>query len=243
MEIKKLKYLLRNQTVSLLVNVAAFTALLSLAALRSWFFGLLWIIDILYLKAKFFKNEAIKPTFLFWTFCILSFFLLWTLTGNAALVSGLLISILLFIFIGAQVFYFSSHKTALAIFFHMTVFGVVSVFAAYSPSDLWWGALIALGAVLFGITLDFLKIETNGVDIRKKTYALVFAFIAAQCAWVASLLPLGFLNVGTLVLVFSIVAGEVAVGHFTGRLNRKMILRHALFFAGFATLIFLVGMA
>ena len=243
MEIKRLKYLLRSQTASLLANVAVFTALLSLASLRSWFFALLWIIDALYLKARFFKNEAIKPTFLFWTFCALSFFSLWVLSGSAGVIVGILVAVLLFAFLGAQVFYFSNPKTVLSIFSHMTVFGVVSVFAAYSPSDLWWGTLVALGLILFGITLDFLKIETNGVDIRKKTYSLVFAFIAAQCAWVASLLPLGFLNVGTLVLVLSIVSGEIAVGHFTGHLSRKTVIRHALFFSGFVALIFLIGLS
>ncbi len=243
MEIKKLKSFLKSQTASLLVNVAVFTALINLATIGSLFFTFLWIVDVLYLRAKFYKNEAIRPSVLFLTFCALSFFGLWSVVGTVSIVVSLAIAVFLFFFLGAQTFYFSHSKTALAAFYYATMFGSASAFASLAPSDIWLLPLILMGGIFYGINRDFLKIETGGIDFRKKIYAMVFAFIAAQLAWIASLLPIGFLNVGSLVLVFSIVSGDVAVGHFTGYLNKKTVIRHAVFFTAFALIIFFVGMA
>lgn len=241
MEIKKLKYLLKNQTTSLLADAGIFWALLSLGASGSLFFGLLWVIDLLYLKSKFFKSDTSSPTFLFWVFCAVSFFVLWKLNGLADFIAGLLIFILLFIFLAAQMLYFANPKLAIWLFFYMVTFGVVSSFASYFPANLWWGSLFALGTILFGIMLDFLKIETKSIDTRKKTYALVFALLASQCVWAASLLSIGFLNVAVVVLIFSITFGDLAVNHFIGHLTKKAIIRHALFFVVFEFIAFLAS--
>lgn len=243
MEIKKLKSLLKSQIGLLLANVVIFTALINLAAMRSLFFEFLWIVDVLYLRARFYKNKTIRPSVLFLTFCALSFLGLWSVTGMALIAVSLAVMVFLFFFLGAQTFYFTHSKVALAAFYHATVFGAVSIFAALAPSDMWWLPLLLLGGMLYGINCDFLKIETGSIDLRKKVYSLVFAFIATQLAWAASLLPIGFLNVGSLVLVFSIVSGDIAVGHFSGHLNKKSIMRHAAFFLAFMVIIFLVGMA
>jgi hypothetical protein len=243
MEIKKLRYFLKSQTASLLANVAIFTALINLATMRSLFFTFVWIIDVLYLRAKFYKNEAIRPSVLFLTFCGLSFFGLWSVSGTITIVVSLAMAAFLFFFLGAQTFYFAHSKTALAAFYYVTMFGSAAAFAALAPSDIWWLPLVLMGGVFYGMSRDFLKIETGGIDLRKKVYAMVFAFISAQLAWVGSLLPIGFLNVGSLVLVFSIVSGDVAIGHFTGHLDKKTVIKHAAFFTAFVVLIILVGMA
>ena len=243
MEIKKLKCFLKNQTASLLANVLIFAVLINLATMRSLFFTFVWIIDVLYLRAKFYKNETIRPSVLFLTFCALSFFGLWSVSGTVSVAITLVMATFLFFFLGAQTFYFSRFKTALAAFYYATIFGSAAAFAVLAPSDVWLLPLVLMGGVFYGINRDFLKIETGGIDLRKKIYAMVFAFLAAQLAWVGSLLPIGFLNVGSLVLLFSIVSGDIAVGHFMGYLNKKTIIKHAAFFVAFAVIIFLVGMA
>jgi hypothetical protein len=222
-------------------NVSVFLLLLYLASLGSWFFGLLWVFDIFYLKNRFLKSKEIKPLFLYWVFCALSFFLLWSLNGVAAFIVGALIAVLLFAFLGSQIFYFSNPREVLLLFSYLVIFASASVFSSYFASSFWFGSLVALTLVLFGIMLDFFKMETGRLDIRKKTYSLVFAFIASQCAWAAFLLPIGFLNVGTLIMAFSIIFGEIATSHFKGRLNKKKAIKHSLAFLGFGALIFLLS--
>lgn len=243
MEIKKLKSALKSQTGLLLANALLFGWLLTLAASsRSWLWIFVYILYLVYAYIKFLKNDALKLTVLFTVFSTLSYLaLIWAGNPAAFWIMAVISVALFFVFLGAQLFYFSQTKVALSIFFHAILFGTAAYFASIAPFELWWGAVPILYLVIYYCTKDYLKFETGSFDGRKKIYALTFAFVALQCAWVASLLPFGFLNAGLIVLVFSIVANDLFLAHFFGKLSPKLILVNVGFFSAFITLVFIAG--
>lgn len=243
MEIKKLKSALKSQTALLSVNAAVFGTLALIAgSSRLIFWILVYLADAAYLRLKFSRNEALKPNILFVSFIILALSSIWIAeTGITAAAIAIISAVLMFIFLGGQLFYFSNSKSALSVFYHSVIFGIAAYFASTAPFDVWWGAVPLIFYVLYGCTRDYLKLETGGFDRRKKVYSFIFAFLALQCIWIVSLLPFGFLNAGALVLIFSITVTDLFLHHSLGRLSRDSVIRNLSFLTALVILIFLAS--
>ena len=243
MEIKRLKSALKSQTALLSANAIIFAILSGLAASsQSWIWIAIYCIYLIYAYFKFLKNDALKQTALFITFAVLSYSALISTENSSAFLAVILVSsILFFIFLGAQLFYFPHTKAALGIFYHTVIFGIAAYFASVAPLELWWGALPLFFVVVYFCTKDYLKFETGNFDRRKKMYALAFSFLAMQCIWIASLLPFGFLNAALIVLVFSIICNDLFLANFSGKLTYRLLTLNTAFFLGFVALIFIAG--
>jgi hypothetical protein len=243
MEIKKLKSVLKSQTTLLSANGVIFGILLMLSASsQSWLWMLAYAAYLIYVYFKFLKNDALKQTALFATFAVISLLSLMSTENSSAFGVILVIAVVLFfIFLGAQLFYFSHTEAALGIFYQSTLFAVAAYFSSIAPFDLWWGVLPLLYLIIYLCTKDYLKFETGSFDGRKKIYALSFAFVVLQCVWLASLMPFGFLNSALIVLAFSIVANDLFLAHFFGKLNYRLVSFNVAFFIAFIALIFISG--
>lgn len=244
MEIKKLKSLLKSQITSLSVNAFGWSVLLYLTyAMSSAWWGIVWALYAIYLYNRFLKHEASRPALLFFSFALVSLLgIISSGDNSAALLVSVVSGALIWIALASGALFLSNPKAGFAIFYHATVFGSVAYFASFSPSNVWWGLFVFLYLLIYTITRDYIKIETGGYDRRKKIFTLVLSLAIIQCAWMASLLPLGFLNVGSLSLIVSIVATDLFFNRLAGTLTKKAVARGAAFFGGFVALVFLVGM-
>jgi|GEM_PF-3226733 len=243
MEIKKLKSVLKSQTALLLVNAAVFGALLELTgSSHSYWWGFFYVGYASYVYTRFLKSGATRPVSLFVTFIVVSLMSALASENGAALGAVSLVSAaLIFVFLGGQLFYFSNSKAALSIFYHSVIFGIAAYFSSIAPFNLWWGAIPSLFIIFYVCTRDFFRLETGGYDKRKKNYALAFAFVASQCVWIASLLPFGFLNTGSIILIFSIVVNDLFLAHISGKFSNRVLFRNLAFFGVFMVLIFIAG--
>lgn len=69
--------------------------------------------------------------------------------------------------------------------------------------------------------------------------ALVIAFLSLELFWAVNLLPLGFVNSAILQTLFIFLARDFVLAYFSGRLNRRFVMSHLVFFFVLATLIFI----
>jgi hypothetical protein len=243
MEIKKLKSALKSQTALLSASALVFGILVVIAGTSHLvFWVLVYLAYAAYLRLKFSRNEELKPNILLTSFIVLALSSVWISESGITVVAVATVSaVLMFIFLGSQLFYFSNSKSALSVFYHSVIFGIAAYFASIAPFDIWWGAMPLIFYVIYGCTRDYLKLETGGFDRRKKIYSLIFAFLALQCIWITSLLPFGFLNAGALVLIFSITATDLFLHHSLGKLTKDNIIRNLSFLVVLIILIFLAS--
>ncbi len=243
MEIKKLKLALKSQTVLLSANALVFGALAFIAGTsRLFFWILIYLADAAYIRLKFSKNEESNPNLLFASFLFLVVSLVWFSQGvDVAVLVSIISAILMFTFLGSQIFYFSKSKIAFNVFYQAIIFGIAVYFASVSPFDVWWGAIPLIFYAIYGSTRDYLRIETGGFDRRKKTYSLIFSLLAIECIWLASLLPFGFLNSGAIVLIFSVMTNDVFLRHLSGKIKKEDIIKNSVIMAALTILIFVVS--
>ncbi len=243
MEIKKLKSALKSQTILLSANAFIFGALAFVAGTsRLFFWILIYLADAAYIRLKFSKNEESNPNLMFASFLFLAISLVWfSQNTNVAFVVSAISAILMFIFLGSQIFYFSKSKIALNIFYQSIIFGIAVYFASVSPFNVWWGAVPLAFYAIYGATRDYLRIETGGFDRRKKTYSLVFSLLAVECIWLASLLPFGFLNSGAIVLIFSVMSNDIFLRHLSGKIKKTDVIKNSIVMALLTILIFIAS--
>lgn len=60
--------------------------------------------------------------------------------------------------------------------------------------------------------------------------ALAFGFLMLQALWVVAILPLGFLNAASLALLIALILEDFFIEHWSGEMNRKIILRNITLF-------------
>ncbi|MBI2011122.1 MAG: hypothetical protein HYS89_02770 [Candidatus Colwellbacteria bacterium] len=60
--------------------------------------------------------------------------------------------------------------------------------------------------------------------------ALAFGFLMLQALWAIAILPLGFLNAASLTLLVSLILEDFFIEHWSGAMNRKIILRNITLF-------------
>ncbi|MDE2001342.1 MAG: hypothetical protein KGI60_02105 [Patescibacteria group bacterium] len=84
-----------------------------------------------------------------------------------------------------------------------------------------YGAVIIAAYLLFREWLSV--ISTFQFPKRERVAALVGAFLVAQLLWATALLPIGFLNSATLMLLVTFTIGELLVNYFLQAANRRFL--------------------
>lgn len=78
--------------------------------------------------------------------------------------------------------------------------------------------------MLFKEFLNFSVPEASN-SRKKSLIAVSIAFLAVEFVWLVSLLPSGFLNAASLILLIILILEDFTVHHFSGTINRQIILR------------------
>ncbi len=243
MEIKKLGSVLKSPIVFQLINGLVYSLLLYAVVLWGGFFPYLaFLVMAFYIYFRYVRDEAFSSAFTFWAFVIISLIATQSLpslfTIFLSLVGGVLVGILCV----AQSFQSSQPKILLGIFYHSIIFSGTALFASLSPENIKWWHWIVLFILYLGVARDYFKTEMIGIDKRKNFYAFVFSFILLQVFWFSWMLPMGFLNVGCVVLVCSILLADLFIKSFLGIINKRILLRELGIFVAFVLLIFIVGL-
>ncbi len=116
------------------------------------------------------------------------------------------------------------------------------LFSADRTGDFLLKSFIAVSGVylVFRESFDLFTAESNGlrVSLFKSSTAAIFSLLLFQGVWGISLLPIGFINSASLVLLFVLVLEDLAINHWEGTLTRRLMLRDASLFMFAVALIF-----
>lgn len=153
-------------------------------------------------------------------------------------VAGLLLAaiclffgILLFLLLGIKNLSFVHRQPLYYLYGALMFLTIFAVFFNSDKSRFFAFKYLAVGLAIFLIFREFLGVieETAGIagfSLRKNLYSMVFSFLVLEFLWVAALLPLGLLNAASFAILFVLVLEDLIIHHFSGTLDRRLILRN-----------------
>ena len=212
----KLKSVLKNLTLRLAFKAAGFGALLFFAGLANFgFFS-----SFLFLAGAVFLYT--RPLFRTVEFLPLLFLLSIVSLKGAKLVDGtdyflpavLFASFLFFLLLGVKDFILI-RRVAWQRFLNCALaFSVFLIFFYYAQE------FFALRLVLLFLAALFLLKNL----FKNRVFYWLIAFFLLQCAWVLSLLPIGFINAAVLLLLAYFILIDLTSHHLEGELTKRRIL-------------------
>ena len=73
---------------------------------------------------------------------------------------------------------------------------------------------------------------------RINAYSAIFAFLLGQLVWAIALLPIGFLNLSALMLVFVLASKDLVTNHLEEKIDKNLILKNITMVIFFSIVIF-----
>lgn len=223
----------------LALKAVAFSSFLYLAA-QNWFFLLLFALAVFY----FYFRPLFNPRKLLWSFLILFLISISVLRNEflaenswflflviiLGILFGLILGIKNLIFIKREPLYYVLNGFLFLISFIL--------FFASGKSELFLVKYLLLGLTAFllgreflsfnlGESLESFKLMTSS---RRNLTALTFGFLMLQALWAIAILPLGFLNAASLALLVALILEDFFIEHWSGAMNRQIILRNITLF-------------
>ena len=159
---------------------------------------------------------------------------------------SLYFGILFFILLGVKNLIFI-HRILPYYFLNTFLFAVIfMLFFASDTGGFFIHTYLLLCAAVFSLVREFLGFNfapTLGllqtpVAIRRNIIALIFTFLLMEFVWVVALLPLGFLNAASFMVLVILLLEDLLLHTLSGTLTRPIILRNATFFLSISFLIF-----
>lgn len=196
-----------------------------------------WLLAVGYLVAAFyfyFMPAINAGRFLFSFLTTLAVSLLVVNSMAVGLLSAaicLFFGILLFLLMGIKNLSFVHRQPLYYLYGALMFLTIFAVFFNSDKSRFFAFKYLAVGLAVFLIFREFLGVieETAGIagfSLRKNLYSMVFSFLILEFLWVAALLPLGLLNAASLAILFVLVLEDLIIHHFSGTLDRRLILRN-----------------
>ncbi len=108
---------------------------------------------------------------------------------------------------------------------------VYSVFLLYFLSDkyiLFEIKFLAVFLILFLVVREWLFWLYQVFPKRYNLAALVFSFLMFQILWAVSLLPLGFINSATFMIVIFYLGMDFLINHFRGLVTKNLIIKNSI---------------
>ena len=160
--------------------------------------------------------------------------------------ASLYFGILFFILLGVKNLIFI-HRTLP--YYFLQTFLFASVFMLFFNSDKSDSFIITyflLGAAAFFLLREFIEFNfapalgllQTPIAIKGGITAFVFAFLLMELVWVVALLPLGFLNAASFMVLAILLLEDLLLHASGGTLTRPIILRNATFFLCIGLVIF-----
>lgn len=236
--LKKLNLVLRNPVLSLTFKAVTLSLLLLLIVNHKW------LLVIFIATAFYFYFSGVASSVAGGRQFLASFIALFAVSllavnlsdvsGQWSVVISLFFGVLFFLILGVKNLSFVNRRP---IYHFLNNFLFLAVFIMFYASDKSRFFAVKYLAAFFGIYLLFYEVLTFIGRFEKENQApfaasklnlLSFgmAFSIFQLLWAVSLLPIGFLNAGALMLVFILIAKDLTFAHLNGNLSRTIILKN-----------------
>ena len=156
-------------------------------------------------------------------------------------------AILFFVLMGIKNLIFI-HRTVPYYFLNSLLFSVVFIlFFYFDKSNFFAFKYLLSGLAILFLFREFLDFNRESIPnpiqssvlAKKNLLALALAFLTLEFMWVVSLLPIGFLNSASSLLLFILVLDDLLLHLWSGTINRHVVLRNTTIFLLINVLIFM----
>lgn len=208
-----------------------------LAATAFWVF-----FAVIYLSGHF-RRRSLRVSF--WLLIAITFFLakiglavVWT--PLLALAFFVIFLILFFIVLGLADFIFGDQFLIFNLFHSAFFLVIFSIFFYFQPI-VSFRAVPGIILALFLLLGEFF--EFNGVPWPKRRILAsgLLALAGGQIGWLASFLPIGFINAAAFLALFLTLGRDAILAHFQGHFSIFYLFRQLTFFVILALFIFLIS--
>lgn len=222
---------------AIVLSFLYFSAFSWLAIFVFWgFFGYVYF-------AESFRRRSFR--FSYWLLVLLAFILIkigldYFWTPILALAFFLVFLAFFFVILGLIDFIFGNQFFVYNLFHSSFFLAVFGIFFYFRFSSSFWLLLSLFLAVLLFLEEFFVF---NGIDWPKRRLAAegVLALVAVQIAWLASFLPIGFINCAAFLVLFLGLSRDAVLAHFQGYFSIFYLFRQLTFFIILSLFIFLIS--
>ncbi len=229
------------------LKAVLFFSLLYLAP-NSWLLGLVFLLAAFY----FYFRPLFNSNQLVFSFLILLSICIWVLQNEYLTESpwftflAVILGILFGLIIGIKNLIFLKREPVYYLLNGFLFLLVFTMFFASEKTELFFVKYLLTGLAIFFLSREFLSfnssesVESFGLRVssRRNLTVLVFSFLMLQALWVAAVLPLGFLNAASFSLLIILILENFLVEHWSGTMNRRIILRNITLFLVLGLIIF-----
>lgn len=205
---------------------AAFLGIILVVAAESRFAAVAFILfAIVFYFRHFFNIRRF-----FYSFAVLSAISLIAvkLFGGWSTGIGAVSGILFFVLFGVKDLAFVKRREIYYFFNCFLFLAVFGLFFGADKSHFFILKYLAASAAVFLLSAELLDFMLPAlVGVKKNLVIGVFALSAVQFLWAVAFLPIGFANSAALMAVIVLFLEDFIVHHFSGTLNRRLILRNA----------------
>ncbi len=157
-------------------------------------------------------------------------------------------SFLYFLFLGIKNLVFINRYQVYQFLNNFLFFFIFIIFFSADKSQLFFLKYLILLPSSFFIFKELLswhfsRFESQSrISVQKiNAYSAVFSFLLSQLVWATALLPIGFLNLSALMLVFVLASKDLIINHLEGKIDKNLVLKNITMIILFAIVIFAVS--
>lgn len=161
---------------------------------------------------------------------------------------SLFLGFLFFLLLGIKNLVFINRHQIYQFLNNFLFFLAFIIFFSSDKSQLFFSKYLILFLLSFFIFKEFLNWHFSRFEsplemsVQKiKVYSAVFSFLLCQFVWVSALLPIGFLNLSALMLVFVLASKDLIINHLEGKIDKNLVLKNITMVVLFGIVIFAVS--
>ena len=142
-----------------------------------------------------------------------------------------LFSFIFYLILGIKEIFFIKRSRVYYIASLLILYTLFIIFFLADKSNLFllkYSGLILATFLLFREWLGL--ISSFNFPKRQFINAALITFIISQMIWAVALLPLGFIAASNLMILISLIMGNLAFAHFTGILSKRYLIQHLVIF-------------
>lgn len=159
--------------------------------------------------------------------------------GSWQIIAVLFFGFLFFLLMGIKNLIFVKRRFPYYLFNSLLLFMIFISFFRFEISPLFFiKYLLAFFGIVF-LSKEFLSFSVEGFSNSPKKNLIVYgtAFLVLQVIWTISLLPISFLNAGSLVLLVVLILQDFIIHYFSGAMTRPVILKNITVFLALSLVI------
>ena len=160
----------------------------------------------------------------------------------------LFFSFLFFLFLGIKNLVFANRYQVYQFLNNFLFFLIFIIFFSSDKSQLFFLKYLILFSSSFFIFKELLNWHFSRFESqlqisiqRINAYSAVFSFLLGQLVLATALLPIGFLNLSALMLVFVLTSKDLIINHLEGKIDKNSVLKNITIIILFSIVIFAVS--